>query len=151
MLGNEGLNRLLREQLGAGAGVVGYVGHGSVELWAGSVLTAAQAAQLSSVGLSVIVPLTCLNGYFQDPVGDSLAEALLKAPTGGAVAVWASSGLTETEDQLPIGVALLRQLEPTTGTPVRLGDLIWQAKRTSSNDDIRSTWILFGDPTTWVH
>ena len=41
--------------------------------------------------------MTCLNGYFQDPAMDSLAEALMKSEKGGAIAVWASSGMTTTE------------------------------------------------------
>ncbi len=44
--------------------------------------------------LSVFVMMTCLNGYFDDPALESLAESLLKAERGGAVAVWSSSGMT---------------------------------------------------------
>ena len=39
--------------------------------------------------------MTCLNGYFHDPAFESLAQALMSAEGGGAVAVWAPSGMTE--------------------------------------------------------
>jgi hypothetical protein len=44
--------------------------------------------------------MTCLNGLFHDVYTESLAEAMLKAQQGGAVAVWASSGLTGPEGQV---------------------------------------------------
>ena len=46
-----------------------------------------------------VVAMNCLNGFFQGIYGEeSLAETLLRA-NGGAVAVWASSSLTEAEPQ----------------------------------------------------
>ena len=35
--------------------------------------------------------MNCLNGFFHDLYTTSLAESLITAPQGGAVAVWASS------------------------------------------------------------
>ena len=52
--------------------------------------------------------ITCLNGYFQDPVLDSLAESLVKAEHGGAAAVWASSGMCEADSQLSMNLELFR-------------------------------------------
>jgi hypothetical protein len=87
-----------------------------------------------------------LNGFFDDPFQVTMAEAFLAAPAGGAVAVWASSGLTESGDQLPIDEALVRLL--FSGTPITLGDATRAAKAAASDMDVRRTWILFGDPTT---
>ena len=42
--------------------------------------------------------LTCLNGYFMGG-NESLAEALIKAPNGGAVASWTSTGKTTPDVQ----------------------------------------------------
>lgn len=50
-------------------------------------------------GLPVFVMMTCLNGYFHDAALDSLAESLMKAEHGGAVAVWASTGMTSPMEQ----------------------------------------------------
>jgi hypothetical protein len=49
--------------------------------------------------LSVYLLMTCYNGWFLDPNTNRLAEVLLKSPDGGAVAVWASSGMTEAAGQ----------------------------------------------------
>jgi hypothetical protein len=136
----------LTNQLNLGQAVVNYIGHGSNEVWRGNLLTSDAALQLKHDRLPLWLPMTCLNGYFQAPYGDSLAEALLKAPSGGAVAVWASSGLTESGDQLPIDEALVRLLFSDTSTT--LGDATLAAKAAAKDPDIRRTWILFGDPTT---
>jgi len=137
---------LLARQLNLGQAVVNYIGHGSTQVWHGNLLTTDAALQLKHHRLPVWLPMTCLNGFFQEPYADSLAEALLKAPFGGAVAVWASSGLTESEAQLPIDEALLRLL--FSGTSTTLGDATRAAKAATTDMDVRRTWILFGDPTT---
>jgi hypothetical protein len=149
MLGSEGTHAHLVEELGRGATVLNYVGHGTVETWNGNVLTAAQAAGLTS-RLTVGLLMTCLNGFFQDPGADSLAEALLKAPAGGAVAVWASSGLTMMAPQSVMNQDLFHRLFASGETP-RLGDALRAAKAATDDPDVRATWVLLGDPTTRVH
>jgi hypothetical protein len=62
--------------------------------------------------------------------------------------VWASSGLTESEAQLPIDEALVRLLFPASGQGPTLGDAMRAAKAAASDMAVRRTWILFGDPTT---
>ena len=89
----------LLESLNKGPKLVNYAGHGSVDLWRGNIFTSADALALTSSGkVGVYLIMTCLNGYYQAPNIDSLAESLLKAP-GGAAAVWASSGFTVPTDQ----------------------------------------------------
>ena len=90
--------------------------------------------------------MTCLNGYFTGTSVDSLAEAVLKAQQGGAVAVWASSGITVPVDQQTVNQELYRQLFNAGPTPT-LGDAVQHAKQATQDPDIRRTWILFGDPT----
>jgi hypothetical protein len=95
--------------------------------------------------------MTCLNGYFHDAALESLAEALLLAEGGGALAVWASSGLTGPGGQALMNQELYRWLftqSGSTGALLTLGEAMVQAKATVGNADLRSTWILFGDPTT---
>jgi hypothetical protein len=75
-----------------------------------------------------------------------LAEALLKAKGGGAVAVWASSGLTEPDKQAVMNKELIRLL--FNGGSLTLGEATKRAKASVSDQDVRKTWILFGDPTT---
>jgi hypothetical protein len=128
-----------------GVGLVNYFGHGSVDLWHGNLLTGADAATLTNGSmLPVVLSMTCLNGFFADVYTESLAEALLNAANGGAAAVWASSGLTEIDEQATMNREIYRQLQ-RQGTS--LGHAAAMAKRVVNDLDVRRTWILFGDPT----
>lgn len=91
--------------------------------------------------------MTCLSGYFQDAMNESLGESLLKSGNGGAVAAWASSGMTLPQEQAEMNQALYRLLFSLNYRSVTLGEIIRQAKATVKHSDIRSTWILLGDPT----
>ena len=89
--------------------------------------------------------MTCLNGFFADLFTESLAEGLMLSPNGGAVSVWASSGLTEPTVQAAMNQELFRQL--FTRPSITLGEAVIGAKSAVSDIDVRRTWILFGDPT----
>ena len=68
-----------------GKTIVNYNGHGSVNQWRGNILTNEDAASMTnSQKLAMFIMMTCLNGYFDDPVLDSLAESLPKANGGGS-------------------------------------------------------------------
>ncbi|MGE5254131.1 MAG: C25 family cysteine peptidase, partial [Planctomycetaceae bacterium] len=80
------------------------------------------------------------------PYADSMAEGLLKAQGGGAIAIWASSGMTEPDKQAVMNKEMIRVL--FNGQGLTLGEAMKRAKAATSDQDIRKTWILFGDPTT---
>ena len=121
-----------------------YIGHGSNELWAAGSFTGAAASQLTNGNKQpVLASMTCLNGHFHDLYTISMAEALLTNPNGGAVAVWASSSLTEPAPQIEMAREFFRQLF----TGASLGDAVLRAKAATSDMDVRRTWILFGDPS----
>ena len=80
-----------------------------------------------------------------DTFSYSLAEALLEAPNGGAVAVWASSTLTEPDGQDVMNRALFAQL--FGGGNLTIGEAINRAKLAVPDPDVRKSWILFGDPS----
>ena len=86
--------------LNQGPLVTNYLGHGSNEVWADSaLLSSVDASGLTNTSrLSLSTLMTCYNGYFQNAFDDSISEALLKSP-GGAVAVWASTTLTNPSGQ----------------------------------------------------
>jgi MYXO-CTERM domain-containing protein len=128
-------------KLGEGPFLVDYTGHGSVMVW-DDALSGDDAAKLGNPRLSIYVAMNCLNGMFHDVYTESLAESLLKAPNGGAVAVWASSALTSFEPQTVLNRELLARLTRTS-----IGEAAIAAKRAIADDDARRTWILFGDPT----
>jgi len=123
------------------------LGHGSVGVWTGAGLLNTEDSTTLANGnkLPLMFLLTCLNGYSHDVFVESLGEAMLLAPGGGAVAVWASTGMTEPLDQHEIAQRLYNQL--ATSQSSRLGDVLLQAKPPTSNPDVRRTWLLLGDPT----
>jgi hypothetical protein len=97
--------------------------------------------------LPLVVVMDCLNGYFVEPrvAGEGIAEGLLKAPNGGSVASFASTGLTIPDGQHEMSHALYQLLYGST--PIRVGDAIIQSKAATADIDVRRTWVLLGDPT----
>jgi hypothetical protein len=136
------------DSINEGKLLVNYIGHGSVELWRGGIFDSEDVAALTNgARLPLFVAMTCLNGYFHDPFpAESLAESLLKAEGGGAIAVWASSGLTRPEGQSLMNKKLIPLL--FDGKSRTLGEATVKAKTATKDQDVRRTWILFGDPTT---
>lgn len=131
----------------SGPALVNYSGHGNVDVWTGAnlFLTADALTLTNGSHLPFVVVMDCLNGYFQDPTVLSLSEAWLKAPNGGAVAAFASSGLTIAQGQHDMGHELYTQLY--SGAPMALGDAIKIAKGATFDIDVKRTWIFFGDPS----
>jgi hypothetical protein len=129
-----------------GALLVNYMGHSSETAWRGNLLSMDDVPLLANGSrLPFVSSMTCWTGWFADPYGETLGEALLKAPQGGAMAVWASSGLTEPAGQQTMDTELMRLLfaarKPT------IGEATARAKAVVGDLDVRRTWILLGDPT----
>jgi peptidase C25-like protein len=145
-MGDAAAKAALLEALNRGQKLVSYAGHGSMNVWRGNLLTNDDALQLQNgKRLTFFVMMNCLNGYFVTPNADSLAEALLRADGGGAVAVWASTSVTYPDSQSVISQQLYREL--FSNRSVRLGDAVLRAKTRSDDLDVRRSWILFADPT----
>jgi uncharacterized repeat protein (TIGR01451 family) len=125
-----------------GSLVVNYSGHGSVEIWSNLFSSPGALALTNGTKLPFVVAMNCLNGYFHDLFTDSLGEALLRNPNGGAVSVWASSSLTAPHLQTQMNAELYRHL-----FTMPIGDAIIKAKQSVNDLDVRRTFILFGDPT----
>jgi hypothetical protein len=138
----------LLAQINAGQEIVNYAGHGSVQLWRDDLFTTDDVVTLTNgVKLPLFVVMDCLNGFFHSLYPEeSLAEALMRASGGGAIAVWASSGVTGDVPQAQMNRAFYRLL--FGGAVASVGEAIVQAKRATSDLDVRRTWIFFGDPAT---
>lgn len=125
--------------------LVSYFGHGSTQVWANNSLATHTVPNLPTTSVfPIYLNITCLNGYFHDPLHESLAEALLRTPERGAAAVWASSGLTDPDRQAPLFTTALRYL---VQDKLALGDATRLAKTHVVDADVRRTWVLLGDPT----
>ncbi|MEA2465815.1 MAG: hypothetical protein QOJ98_3562, partial [Acidobacteriota bacterium] len=125
-----------------GSLIVNYTGHGSVEIWSNLFSSSSATALTNGTKLPFVVAMNCLNGYFHDLYTDSLGEALLRNPNGGALSVWASSALTAPHLQTQMNAELYRHL-----FTMPIGDAIIKAKQSVTDLDVRRTFILFGDPT----
>ena len=134
--------------INSGQGLVNYAGHGSVEIWSDLFSSSDAYALTNQTKLPVVLSMTCLAGYIQDPTMETLAKALMNAANGGAVAVWASSSLTEPPPQAQINQAFLRGVY---GTPRKtIGEAAAAAKAATIDPDVRRTWNLLGDPSMYL-
>ncbi len=135
----------------SGKFLINYSGHGSVSFWAASAFYHRDDAFAMNNGnnLTIFTLLTCLNGFFHNNATDSFAEGALKAPNGGAVATWASTGLTTPDVQEVMATRYYQKI--ADGSIERIGDLIKDAKTTLIyGRDVRLSWALLGDPTLRV-
>ena len=129
--------------------IVNYLGHGSTYIWGttGELLTTTDVgSNWTATGsrLPFVVAMNCLNGFFQGIYGEeSLAETLVRN-AGGAVAVWASSSLTDAEPQGVMNDELYRLV--FNRSQATLGDAVTAAKSAVANLDVRRSWVFFGDP-----
>lgn len=130
-----------------GQALVNYSGHGNVNTWTGANIfnTTDAVAAANGNKLPLVLVMNCLNGYFQDPRLDGIAEGFMKAQSGGAIAVFASSGETIPDGQHDMSNRLYQLLYGSQ--PIALGDAIKDAKGFTNDIDVRRTWIFFGDPS----
>ncbi len=133
--------------MNSGKYIVNYSGHGTAGAWAASSFFAnSTVPQLTNnQNETIYTMLTCLNGYFVLPTITSLAETLVFHENGGAVASWASTGLTTPDIQELMATRFYNKLGE--GQIQRLGDLIRDAKGViPGGSDVRLSWVLLGDP-----
>jgi hypothetical protein len=139
----------LIQGLRQGAQVTHYFGHGGPELWADeALLSADDVAELAgSTGESVVLAWACEAQWFQYPLGDTVGEALLRLPQGGALASFGPAGVTDVDEQrLLYSEVYAKLFRPG----ITLGETIRQAKAAAlRNPRSRSAvegWNLLGDP-----
>ncbi len=131
-----------------GVGFVNYVGHGGVTQFADeALLTVADAALLTNGRRpAVAASLTCVAGRFEFPGMQSLAEALVLA-NGGAVAMWAPSGLSYSVDAARLNRAFVDAAfdsGATVGSGVREALAAYQEEGFSRH--LLYIYNVFGDP-----
>jgi Peptidase family C25 len=146
---NDGTAEQVRQDIlnsiNQGFNIVNFLGHGNTANWtSASLLRSTDGATLTNeLKPSIFVMLACLNGSFAES-DVSLAESLQKS-NGGAVAVWASSGLTYAYGQVEMSKSFYRKIYSQPN--IRIGDAVKYAKGTMQDNDIRRFSIWFGDPT----
>jgi hypothetical protein len=149
--GQAGANQSVTEGLNAGNLIVAYFGHGSLGMWGKDRLFTVEDVKSlrARERLSVVLNMTCLTGLFTHPTQESLAEALLWQPDGGAIAVLAPTSLTVPEGQESLSSALVEAWLTDPQAP--LGEILRRAREKIPDDDpqtrdVLNTFLLFGDP-----
>jgi uncharacterized protein (TIGR03382 family) len=127
-----------------GPAFVNYVGHGSQTFWTGEIHTVDDAAALAGSDTGLWAHMTCRASFFQDPRHHSLAVATLLAPSGGAWGAWGSTGDNYPGDDSAMGRTLVRSLFVDGKT---LGEATRDALALATDQDVRSTFVLLGDPS----
>ncbi len=133
--------------LNAGARLFNYVGHGSLsQLSPYGLLRSVDIGGLANAELpTVLIAASCLVGQFSVPGHDSLAENLLLAANGGAVAVIAAVAPTYNSANLFFNRQLLLAFDDSAH--VTLGEAFLTAARAERNGSYASdVYTLLGDP-----
>lgn len=138
----DGINR--------GAFLINYVGHAGVDRLAGEPLFAASDLPQLADGdnLPLVAAMACVVGRFEIPGFPSLGALLVNRPAGGAIAVWAPSGVHWNAQSGALDRALLAALftgrETTLGGALRSAAERFQAAGGAPATLL--TYNLLGDP-----
>lgn len=133
-----------------GAGLLVYTGHASTHQWAAErlfhnddILNLANGSRLP-----VVLEMTCFTGTYHDPASITLDEALLRSPSGGAIAVWGATGFGVATGHRWLASGFMQSVymdgQPQLGEATLAGKLALAAS--GQNFDLLDTFILLGDP-----
>ncbi len=151
----DGVRTAVIDALNEGRLLANYIGHASNQFWASEKLfqISSIAALTNTERLPMMLPMTCLEGYFIEPSppgfdASSLGESIVRASGGGAITSWSATGLglASGHDYLSKGffTAVFSDTISEIGQATYLGKL--NLYDTGSNLDLMDTYVLFGDP-----
>jgi hypothetical protein len=154
-LGTAATRSNIRQAFDEGTTLMNYIGHGSINMWAGENLfnisdvdsLAPQSKQ------SVLLTMNCLNGFFHFPFFNSLAEEVLKSEGKGSIAAFSPSGLSLNAAAHVFHKALLEEL--LQGGHERMGDAVLEAQASYAAEgaltEMLAIYHLLGDPAMRIH
>ena len=133
--------------------LVQYYGHGGPETWADEqLLTPADAAGLANIGPApVLLTWTCQAQWYQYHLGQTVNEALVQAPAGGALASVGPTGISDPNLQAQLAERVLGSL----ASGHTLGESVLRAKVAAlqNHPEMRGVvegFTLLGDPALVV-
>ncbi len=144
--------------INAGQLIVNYVGHGAVTYWASEQLfRRSDVSALSNTDrLPMVVAMACMDGYYIYPSKpgtdfSSTAEAFVRAPAKGAIAVWSATGMGTAYAHDFLNKGLFRAIfsdDITELGPATLQGKLYLYTGTGWYQDQIDTYLLFGDPAS---
>jgi hypothetical protein len=142
----------LLEAVRGGVDLINFLGHGGVQVWTSQgILTSSDAASLPNGPGSyfTVFSMTCFDGAFTYPYGDSLAWSLVKVPGRGAVAAYSPSTILDPRHHADLDRLLLEG--GLRNGAIRLGDLVRRVESSlpsgnSGAQDAAESFNLIGDP-----
>jgi len=142
----------LIDGINSGKYIVNYCGHCAASIWGSQdFFTGAHVPQLTNAANpSIFTVFSDLNAFFTRPrpTDDSLGEALLKAPNGGAAVTFASITVTTPDESLTVGTQFYYLLG--AGNIHRMGDLVRASKLGIAGSNVGYSWEILGDPALKV-
>jgi hypothetical protein len=133
-----------------GTAFMNYIGHAGPDRFATEgLLKLTDLGALTNGGkLPLITTFTCYVGRFEIPGYDSIGEALVLDADGGAIAVWAPTGLSINNEAKALGASIFESIFQN-GEDV-IGDAIMFALQEfeagSHTFSLHEIYTLFGDP-----
>jgi hypothetical protein len=142
---------LVIDGINAGAGFVNYIGHAGLDRLAneGLLMSSDTPSLTNGSMLPIMTAMTCVAGRFEIPGHEVFAETMLQDNDGGAIAVWAPSGLSINEEAVILNEYLVQAIfQDGTAT---LGNAVMAALSdyASGEEHLRymlEIYNLLGDP-----
>ena len=140
------------ERLNRGAVLLTWVGHGNARVFAHEHIFVV-STDLPSVAngrrLPFVYTAASQMGVFDDPLRDSIPEALLKWPGGGAIGTIAATRVGYHASNMDLARRFHERLFRSGRPHVPVGQALLEAKReTAANPQNVRRYTLFGDPLT---
>lgn len=138
------------DYLNDGVLIATYMGHGSIDNWAGEPILHADDIQRINpdTPLTFYISLNCMSGYFALPDRYSLSQKLILPENKGAIAVFAPTALAQVWEIDILSQSLFSMIRSNPTLPV--GDLVKAAKMEAFKKGIRASTVqmftLTGDP-----
>jgi hypothetical protein len=140
----------VRYELNSGVSILNYLGHSGIDRLASEgILQTGDVASLTNAERTPLALfMTCVVGQFAIPNYDSLSEALVMKPNGGAIAVWAPTGLSYNDEAVVLNQAFVQTA--VHDDVYRLGDIVNHALRAYAGQSrytfMRDIYNVLGDP-----
>ncbi len=147
-------SRELVEWWNRGALLVNYIGHGGPTQWSQELLFDVERdlpLLTNGYKLPLVLNSSCSIGYFDSYRTDAMAERLLTASGGGAIAVYAGTRVTYAGQNLALNRLLVQKLFGTEA--VTLGEAALQARLGMGSAEYSNSaqYTVFGDPALLLH